>query len=53
MTVVFNNRGYASQKVLRQREFGGRYFGVEFTNPDWEAVHARGGGPRVASRGAA
>ena len=51
-TVVYNNGAYG-QKVIQQKDYGGRYFGVDFTNPDFGAYARLFGlsGARVA-RGA-
>ncbi len=49
VTVVYDNRAYG-QKVIQHREYGGRYVGVEFTNPDFGAYARLFGlaGARVA-----
>ena len=51
-TVVYNNGAYG-QKVIQHKDYGGRYFGVDFTNPDFGAYARLFGlsGARVA-RGA-
>jgi thiamine pyrophosphate-dependent acetolactate synthase large subunit-like protein len=36
VTVVYDNGAYG-QKVIQHKDYGGRYFGVEFTNPDFGA----------------
>lgn len=35
-TVVYNNSAYG-QKVIQHKDYGGRYVGVDFTNPDFGA----------------
>ena len=35
-TVVYNNGAYG-QKVIQHKDYGGRYVGVDFTNPDFGA----------------
>src|SRR5262245_3204310 len=36
VTVVYNNGAYG-QKVIQHKDYGGRYMGVDFTNPDFGA----------------
>ena len=36
VTVVYNNGAYG-QKVIQHKDYGGRYIGVDFTNPDFGA----------------
>jgi acetolactate synthase-1/2/3 large subunit len=36
ITVVYNNGAYG-QKVIQHKDYGGRYMGVDFTNPDFGA----------------
>jgi len=36
ITVVYNNGAYG-QKVIQHKDYGGRYLGVDFTNPDFGA----------------
>jgi acetolactate synthase-1/2/3 large subunit len=36
VTVVYNNGAYG-QKVIQHKDYGGRYLGVDFTNPDFGA----------------